>query len=78
MHKSQVSQDPEALSVSSVSLGLDRLRVSFDEPSLVANTGPLLVATLMTMLGLEALVNEKVRLSGRVGSALPGRKILTR
>ncbi len=31
----------------------------------------------MVRLGLEALVNQTVRLGGRVGGALPGRKVLT-
>jgi Transposase DDE domain group 1 len=34
-------------------------------------------ATLMVRLGLEALVNQTVRLVDRAGGALPGRKILT-
>jgi len=51
--------------------------VTFDEPNLVANAGLLLVATLVDRLGLEALVNSRVRMAGRVGGALPGRKVLT-
>src|SRR4051812_1158686 len=31
----------------------------------------------MVRLGLETLVNQTVRLAGRVGGALPGRKVLT-
>ena len=58
-----------------VSHGPDRLRVVFDDPSLVANAGLLLVATLTARLGLEALVDATVRL-GRGGFA-PGRKVLT-
>ena len=34
-------------------------------------------ATLTARLGLEALVNDMVRLVERVGGALPGRKVLT-
>ena len=60
-----------------VSRGLDRIEVTFDEPNLVANAGLLLVATLVVRLGLERLINEVVDLSGRVGGALPGRKVLT-
>ncbi|HEY6319845.1 MAG TPA: IS1380 family transposase [Acidimicrobiia bacterium] len=60
-----------------VSRGIDRIEVTFDEPNLVANAGLLLVATLVTRLGLEALVNATVHLRGRVGGALPGRKVLT-
>jgi hypothetical protein len=63
--------------VSSVSRGIDRIEVTFDEPNLVANAGLLLVATLVARLGLEALVNSTVNLSDRVGGALPGRKVLT-
>jgi hypothetical protein len=63
--------------VSSVSRGIDRIEVTFDEPNLVANAGLLLVATLVVRLRLEALINEVVDLSGRVGGALPGRKVLT-
>jgi hypothetical protein len=63
--------------VALVSRRLDRIRVTFDEPSLVANAGLLLVATLAERLSIEQLVNDTVRLTGRVGGALPGRKVLT-
>jgi hypothetical protein len=63
--------------VPGVSRGIDRIEVTFDEPNLVANAGLVLVATLVVRLGLERLVNEMVDLSGRVGGALPGRKVLT-
>ena len=63
--------------MTSVSRGIDRIEVTFDEPNLVANAGLLLVATLVVQLRLEALINEVVNLSGRVGGALPGRKVLT-
>jgi len=63
--------------VTSVSRGIDRIEVTFDEPHLVANAGLLLVATLVVRLRLEALINDMVDLSGRVGGALPGRKVLT-
>lgn len=43
----------EALSVSPVSRKLDRVKVVFDELSLVANAGLILVATLVIGLGLE-------------------------
>jgi hypothetical protein len=56
---------------------IDRVGVSFDDPTLVANAGLLLVATLAVRLDLERLVNSMVRLGGRVGGALPGRKVLT-
>jgi len=63
--------------VTSVSRGIDRIEVTFDDPNLVANAGLLLVATLVVRLRLEALINDVVDLSGRVGGALPGRKVLT-
>ncbi|MDQ1427146.1 MAG: hypothetical protein QOK39_622 [Acidimicrobiaceae bacterium] len=63
--------------MSRVSHGIDRVVVTFDDPNLVANAGLLLVATLVVRLGLESLINSTVRLGGRVGGALPGRKVLT-
>ncbi len=60
-----------------VSRGIDRIEVTFDEPNLVANAGLLLVVTVTVRLGLERLINATVDLSGRVGGALPGRKVLT-
>jgi Transposase DDE domain group 1 len=63
--------------VDQVSRGLDRIEVSFDEPNLVANAGVLLVSTLVVRLGLEALINSTLRLTGRIGGAAPGRKVLT-
>ena len=63
--------------MTSVSRGIDRIEVTFDDPNLVANAGLLLVATLVVRLRLERLINEMVDLSGRVGGALPGRKVLT-
>jgi hypothetical protein len=58
-------------------VGLDRLRVCFDDERAVANAGLLLPATLAGRLGIEQLVNESVDLSGRPGAARPGRKVLT-
>jgi hypothetical protein len=55
---------------------IDSVEVSFDEERLVADAGLIVPATLMRRLGIEALVNERVRL-GRVGGARPGRKVLT-
>ena len=60
-----------------VSHVIDRVEVVFDEPRLVANAGLLLVATLTRQLGLEALINATVKLTGRVGGSRPGRKVLT-
>ncbi len=61
----------------SVSQNVDRLGVVFDEPNLVANAGLVTVATLAVRLGLERLIDQTVRLAGRVGGANPGRKVLT-
>jgi len=63
--------------VGGVSRGIDRIEVVFDDPNLVVNAGLLVPATLMARLGLERLVNEWVRLRGRVGGASPGRKVCT-
>lgn len=52
-----------------VSRGLDRLQVTFDEPGLVADAGLVVVAALASRLGLEALIDNNVRLVGR--PALP-------
>jgi hypothetical protein len=49
----------------------------FDDDTLVADAGLLLVATTSDRLGLETLINQSVNLGGRVGGALPGRKVLT-
>jgi hypothetical protein len=51
--------------------------VTFDDPNLVANAGLLLVATLVSRLGLENLCNSTIHLGGRTGGFQPGRKILT-
>jgi hypothetical protein len=63
--------------VGRVSHGIDRVVVSFDDPNLVPNAGLLLVGTLVSRLGLEALIDTTVRLGRRVGGARPGRKVLT-
>ena len=60
-----------------VSQSIDRLEVVFDDESLVADAGLLAAGTLMDRLGLEALVDEGVRLGARPGGARPGRKVLT-
>src|SRR4051812_28822527 len=72
-----VAPTREALPVSRVSRAIDGIEVTFDDETLVADAGLIVPATLMLRLGLEALVNSTVRLVGRVGGALPGRKILT-
>jgi hypothetical protein len=63
--------------VTGVSRALDRVEVIFDDPSLVADAGLVVPATLMVRLGLETLINQTVRLVGRVGGSRPGRKVLT-
>jgi hypothetical protein len=60
-----------------VSRNLDRVEVTFDEPGLVADAGLILVATLVSRLGLEALVDATVRFTDRAGGFRPGRKVLT-
>jgi hypothetical protein len=63
--------------VTRVSHVIDRVEVIFDDESLVADAGLIVPATLMSRLGVEALVNQKVRLVDRVGGARPGRKVAT-
>jgi hypothetical protein len=63
--------------VKRVSRGIDRVEVTFDERTLVANAGLILVATLALRLDLERVVDSMVRLLGRAGGARPGRKVLT-
>ena len=62
--------------MSGVSQKIDRVGVVFDDESLVADAGLLVAATLVDRLGLEALVDEVVRLGGWPGGANPGRKVL--
>jgi hypothetical protein len=75
--KPAVSQIEEALPVNPVSHLIDRVEATFDDETLVADAGLIVPATLMVRLGLEALVNQTLRLVGRVGGARPGRKVLT-
>jgi hypothetical protein len=56
---------------------LDRIDVTFDDPGLVADAGLVVVATLVSRLGLEALIDATVRFSDRAGGFKPGRKVLT-
>jgi hypothetical protein len=63
--------------VTRVSQPLDRVEVIFDDDTLVANAGLIVPATLVDRLDLEALIDDTVRLVGRVGGAKPGRKVLT-
>ena len=55
----------------------DGIEVAFDDENLVANAGLLLVSTLASKLGLDALISERVDLTGRVGGANPASKSLT-
>lgn len=63
--------------MNTVSRGIDRIEALFDDPNAVGNAGLILAATLIRRLGLEALINERVRLDGREGGSRPGRKVLT-
>jgi hypothetical protein len=63
--------------VKSVSRSIDRVEVTFDDDTLVADAGLIVPATLMVRLGLEHLIDSTVRLVDRVGGARPGRKVLT-
>jgi hypothetical protein len=56
---------------------VDSLRVAFDDERLVSDAGLMLPASLAGRLGVEALANETVDLSGRTGGALPGRKVMS-
>ena len=61
----------------SVAGGIDGLEAVFDDASLVADAGLLLAGTVMSRLGLEALIDETVRLDGRVAGSGAGRKVLS-
>ena len=61
----------------SVAGGIDGLEAVFDDGSLVADAGLLLAGTVMSIdLGLEALIDDTVRLGGSAGAGA-GRKVLT-
>ena len=62
--------------MSSVAGGIDGLEAVFDDGSLVADAGLLLAGTVMSRLGLEALIDETVRPGGSAGSGA-GRKVLS-
>jgi hypothetical protein len=63
-------QDDEAV-------GLDGLRVDFDDERVVSDAGVMLVATLAGRLGIEALAGRLVRLRrDRPGAANAGRKVI--
>src|SRR3954470_21535651 len=58
-------------------VGLDGLRVEFDDQRVVSDAGVALVATLAQRLGIEALAGERLglRRDGR-GAANAGRKVM--
>jgi hypothetical protein len=58
-------------------VGLDRVRVRFDDRRAVADAGIALPVTLAARLGIEALVDRFVRLGERVGAANAGSKVMT-
>ena len=60
----------------SVAGGIDGLEAVFDDGSLVADGGLLLAGTVMSRLGLEALIDDTVRPGGSAGSGA-GRKVLS-
>ncbi|MCA1679926.1 MAG: IS1380 family transposase [Actinobacteria bacterium] len=63
-------QDDEAV-------GLDGLKVEFDDERAVSDAGVALVATLAGRLGIEALAGDLLRLRrGRPGAANAGRKVV--
>jgi hypothetical protein len=58
-------------------VGLDGLRVCFDDERAVSDAGVMLVATLARRLGIEALAGRLVRLRrDRPGAANAGRKVM--
>src|SRR3954449_3220102 len=58
-------------------VGLDGLRVEFDDERVVSDAGIALVATLAGRLGIEALAGRLVRLRReRPGAANAGRKVM--
>lgn len=58
-------------------VGLDGVRVVFDDGRAVADAGVVLVATLAQRLGIEVVAQRFVRLGDRVGAANAGRKVMT-
>ncbi|MGO9320069.1 MAG: hypothetical protein ACLQBY_04585, partial [Solirubrobacteraceae bacterium] len=58
-------------------VGLDGVRVVFDDDRVVCDAGVTLIATLAGRLGIERLVGGFVRLrSDRPGAANAGRKVM--
>ena len=59
-------------------VGLDDVRVCFDDERVVSDAGIALAATLAARLGIEGLVERFVRLRPeRPGAASAGRKVMT-
>jgi hypothetical protein len=58
-------------------VGLDCVRVGFDDRRAIADAGIVLPATLAARLGIAALVDRFVRLGQRVGAANAGAKVMT-
>jgi hypothetical protein len=58
-------------------VGLDQVRVVFDDERAVSDAGVVLVATLAGRLGIAALAARFVRLGERAGAANAGRKVMT-
>ena len=58
-------------------VGLDLVRVVFDDRRAVADAGIVLCASLAARLGIEALVARFVRLGPRMGAANAGCKVMT-
>jgi hypothetical protein len=58
-------------------VGLDEVRVIFDDERVVSDAGVMLVATLAGRLGIEGLVGRFVRLCrDRPGASNAGRKVM--
>jgi len=58
-------------------VGLDGVRVEFDDEGVVSDAAVMVVATLAARLGIEALAAQLVRLRGdRPGAANAGRKVM--
>jgi len=58
-------------------VGLHGIAVGFDDERAVADAGVVLVGTLASRLGIEALVDERVDLGERDGAGNAGAKVMT-
>jgi hypothetical protein len=58
-------------------VGLDGVKVCFDDERAVADAGVVLCTTLAQRLGIERVVDETVRLGDRPGAANAGAKVMT-